>query len=189
MPAMPVEFSHMDNNPWRVRESRQAHNNPYFSVLEQQVEISEVGERTYYTITFPRPAVGILATRGTDILLIRQYRFIVDEYVWALPSGGADAGERLEDAAARELQEETGYTAQRMTPFMRCYASYGCSNQQFEIFHAEHLVSGGQCDAAEVLDTRWFTRQEVMDLVERNGIVDNLSLSPLLLFLLRTQAL
>jgi 8-oxo-dGTP pyrophosphatase MutT (NUDIX family) len=179
----------MHDKPWRVRGSKQAHKNPYFSVLEQEVEISDAGERTYYTITFPRPAVGILATRGTDILLIRQYRFIVDEYVWALPSGGADAGEPLEDAALRELQEETGYTARHITPFMRCYASYGCSNQTFEIFHAEDLVRAGVHDAAEVLEQRWFTRQEVMDMVEGNGIVDNLSLSPVLLFLLRTQKL
>jgi NADH pyrophosphatase NudC (nudix superfamily) len=181
-----VDSLSIRKKPWQVRTSKETHTNPYFSILQQQVEVQDAGERTYYTVTFRRPAVGILATRGAEILLIRQYRFIVDEYVWAIPSGAADAGESLGQAAGRELREETGFTAARISPFMHCYASYGCSNQRFEIFHAEDLAIAGEADGAEVLDVRWFNRSEVLQMVESNGIVDNLSLSPILLWLLRT---
>lgn len=163
-------------------------NNPYFSVIRKPVQTTDGTEQTFYVVHFPRPAVGVVATRGTDVLLIRQYRPIVDEHVWAIPSGGIDEGESAEQAAARELLEETGFTAHSLTPFLHCYASYGCSDQKFEIFLAQDLTDEEHCnfDHAEVLSTKWFTRTELMGLVVRNGVVDNLSLSPLLLFLLST---
>ncbi|MDQ2775374.1 MAG: NUDIX hydrolase [Acidobacteriota bacterium] len=177
----------MTKKPWQVIASSEAHRNPYFSVLEQKLAVSDGTERNHYSIAFPRPAVGVIACRGTDVLLIRQYRFIVDEYVWAIPSGGAEEGEPPEQAALRELEEETGYTAGRVEPLLNCYASYGCSDQRFEIFLANDVrATGKKFDLAEVLDVRWFRREEVLAMVTNNGIVDNLSLSPILLFLLRS---
>jgi ADP-ribose pyrophosphatase len=177
----------MDKKPWRTIASTEAHANPYFSVLEHKVAVNDGTERDYYSIVFPRPAVGVIACRGTDVLLIRQYRFIVDEYVWAIPSGGVEEGESLEKAAVRELQEETGYAAERIEPMLSCYASYGCSNQRFEIFLADDVrETRNKFDSAEVLSVCWFRREAVLAMVEQNGVVDNLSLSPILLFLLRT---
>src|SRR5581483_1702317 len=100
----------MKNPHWQITHSRPAHQNPYFSVVESDVVIPGGEHREYYTISFPRPAVGIVARRGEEVLLIHQYRFIVDEFVWAIPSGGASDSEPLTVAARRELEEETGYT-------------------------------------------------------------------------------
>jgi ADP-ribose pyrophosphatase len=171
--------------PWNVLRSSTLHQNAYFAVLRQEVAIDGSSRQDYFTIHFPRPAVGVVARRGTDLLLIRQYRFIVNEFVWALPSGGVAEGETLQDAAAREFEEETGYKARDLRPFLGCYASYGCSNQRFEIFLTRDVVpASGRFDENEVMEVRWFSRQEVLDLVRQNGIVDNLSLSPILLALL-----
>ena len=178
----------MTSDLWQVRSAVVRHKNPYFSVLQSEVVPSDGSLRDYYTISFPRPAVGIVARRGTDFLLIRQYRFIVNEFVWAIPSGGVSEGEDPADAAKRELEEETGYTTESVQPLMRCYASYGCSDQRFEIFQTHSAVAiGRDFDRTEVLDVRWFTRDEVLSLVNENGVVDNLSLSPILLMLLKDQ--
>jgi len=180
------ELPEEDRKPWTSRSVETLVKNPYFSVLLQQVTVNDGSDRTYYTIDFPAPAVGIVARRGSDVLLVRQYRFIVDEYVWAIPSGGAIEGEDITAAALRELEEETGFRAGRIEPLMHCWASYGCSNQRYEIFLASDLKeTGGQHDANEVLETRWFTRDELIELILANGVVDNLSLSPLLLVLFR----
>lgn len=177
-----------ETKPWSATVVETLSANPYFSVLLQHVTVPDGTHRTYYTLDFPAPAVGIVARRGTDVLLLRQYRFIIDEYVWAIPSGGSAVGETPHAAAARELLEETGYTARSMSPLMHCYASYGCSNQRYDIFLAEDLEdSGSPIDANEVLDVRWFTREELLALIRANGIVDNLSLSPLLLVLLEDE--
>lgn len=169
------------DRPWKARVTGTREKNPYFSVLMQDVTVTDGSHRPYYTIHFPKPAVGIVARRGDDFLLVRQYRFIVDEYVWAIPSGGAGEGETLEEAASRELEEETGYACRSLKPLLYCYASYGCSDQRFEIFLADDVYeTGTRFDPNEVMDVRWFSRAELRDLIAQNGVVDNLSLSPLL---------
>jgi 8-oxo-dGTP pyrophosphatase MutT (NUDIX family) len=175
--------------PWSATVVDTAASNPYFSVRTQDVTVTDGSKRVYHTIHFPNAAVGIVARRDTDFLLIRQYRFIIDQYVWAIPSGGVADGESLEAAALRELQEETGHVAAAVRPLLTCYASYGCSDQRFEIFLADDIhMADTPIDDNEVIEARWFTRNEVWDLIERNGIVDNLSLSPILLVLLRDSA-
>jgi 8-oxo-dGTP pyrophosphatase MutT (NUDIX family) len=174
--------------PWQAGAIRERVGNPYFSVVTQEVIAPDGSDRLYHIIQFPRPAIGIVVRRGSDFLLLHQYRFIVDEYVWAIPSGGVEEGETLEQAATRELREETGLVAGSIRPLMECYASYGCSNQQFVIYLAEDVTpaaDGAAHDPNEVISWRWFTRHEVMQMVLDNGIVDNLSLSPILLTLLQ----
>ncbi len=171
--------------PWSARVARTLTENPYFAVRLQDVTVTDGSSRTYYTIHHPAPAVGLVARRGTDVLLIHQYRFIVDEYVWAIPSGGLAAGETLAAAAVRELEEEAGYTAASVVPLLSCYASYGCSDQRYEIFLADEVSPiAVPPDRNEVIEARWFSRPELLALIRRNGIVDNLSLSPLLYVLL-----
>jgi|SRR4051794_8641438 ADP-ribose pyrophosphatase len=84
---------------WRVRLAERVLENPWFSVLQQRVAVPDGTERTYWTLDFPSPAVAVMVGRGDDFLLMRQYRFIVGEHVWAIPSGGVEAGESLTDAA------------------------------------------------------------------------------------------
>lgn len=176
---------HDNPRPWEIRSTVTLHQNPYFSVLQQDVMANGTTPMNFFSIAFPRPAVGVVARRGTDILLLRQYRFLVDEYVWAIPSGGVADGESLAQAAAREFREETGMVAGSLKPLLGCYASYGCSNQRFEIFLTTDVQAGpGRFDQTEVLSVHWFSRDEVIGLIRENQIVDNLSLSPILLALM-----
>jgi 8-oxo-dGTP pyrophosphatase MutT (NUDIX family) len=124
--------------------------------------------------------------RRDQFLFIHQYRVIVDEHVWAIPSGGAEKGESIEAAAAREMEEETGYRPSKpLEHLLGYYPSYGCGNQRFELFLAEDPVLVREPDPREVIETRWFGKNEVLEMISRNGIVDGLSLTPLLFVLLR----
>jgi 8-oxo-dGTP pyrophosphatase MutT (NUDIX family) len=111
--------------------------------------------------------VGVVARRGDEFLLIRQYRFIVDQWVWAIPSGGISEGESAEEAAMRELVEETGYAATRVEPIVHYYPSYGSGDQQFQLFLASEVTkTGNDFDRSEVHDVRWFSRVEVQAMLE-----------------------
>jgi ADP-ribose diphosphatase len=172
---------------WRVELLETLTRNPWFGVLRQRVTRPDGSAIPYYTIDFPRPAVGVVVRRGDAFLFIRQYRFIVDEDVWAIPSGGVEAGETPAEAAAREMEEETGWRPTRpLEHLVGYYPSYGCGNQRFELFLAEDPERVREAsDPREVMGTRWFARDEVLAMIRRNEIVDGLSLTPLLLVLLR----
>jgi ADP-ribose pyrophosphatase len=134
---------------------------------------------------------GVVVRRRDEFLLIRQYRFIVGEHVWAIPSGGVEPGEDPALAAAREMEEETGYRAHApLRHLFGYYPSYGCGNQRFELFLADDPVQVREApDPQEVMSTRWFAKHEVAAMIARNEIVDGLSLTPLLAVLLKDAGL
>ena len=177
-------------NGWKVELLDTLTRNPWFGVLLQEVTQPDGSTAPYYTIDFPHRAVGVVVRRGDEFLFIRQYRFIVDEHVWAIPSGGAEKGESAAAAARREMEEETGYRPSReLEHLVGYYPSYGCGNQRFELFLAEDPVKVREVpDTQEVISTRWFKKEEVLAMIQRNEIVDGLSLTPLLLVLLRDKA-
>jgi len=177
------------SNGWRVERVEPITRNPWFAVLLQHVIMPDGSSTRYYTVDFPAPAVGVVVRRGDEFLLIEQYRFIVDEHVWAIPSGGLLPGETIAQAAAREMEEETGYLPSKpLEHILGYYPSYGCSNQHFELFLAEDPIPVREVrNTNEVLGTRWFKKAHVLEMVQHNQIVDGLSLTPLLLLLLHEQ--
>jgi len=176
---------------WKSQLVRTLTRNPWFGVVEQKVTRPDGSTTPYFTIDFPRPSVGVVVRRGEQFLLIRQYRFIVGEYVWAIPSGGVEPGEDPAVAAAREMEEETGYrTGRPLRHLFGYYPSYGCGNQRFELYLAEDPIQVKEmADPQEVMSTRWFSRQELLAMIARNQIVDGLSLTPLLALLLEDAGL
>ena len=76
------------------------------------------------------------------ILLQRQYRYPVRSWQWELPGGFVDPGETPEEAAARELKEETGYTVKALHSLGAFYPSFGSTNEKIWLFAAECGDSG-----------------------------------------------
>jgi ADP-ribose pyrophosphatase len=95
--------------------------------------------------------VPLLATAGAEpeVLLIRQYRYAADGYLYEIPAGRLDAGELPEACAHRELQEETGYRASRMTPLFTMYTTPGFTDERIHLFVAEGLTAGAWAREAD----------------------------------------
>jgi ADP-ribose pyrophosphatase len=88
-------------------------------------------------------AVVILPLVGDGLVcLLRNYRFVVGETLWELPAGTLEPGEPPDQAAVRELLEETGYTAGRWRKLAECYASPGCLSELMHLFVAQDLTPG-----------------------------------------------
>jgi ADP-ribose pyrophosphatase len=87
-------------------------------------------------------------TPARELLLVEQYRIPVAARTIELPAGlvgdqADQSGEAIEDAARRELEEETGWRAGHLEPIMRCPTSAGMSDESVMFFFAEDLVQTG----------------------------------------------
>lgn len=154
---------------------------PWFSMRKVGIDMAPGDRRDFYSIHYPRPAVGIVAMQDDKVLLIRHYRYLIDQVVWAVPSGGVDEGEDPREAALRELREETGWQAKNAEEIIRYNPSYGSSDQLFITWLASDLTWVGMDeDQDEVMETGWFTLEEISQLIARGEMPDGLSLVPLL---------
>jgi ADP-ribose pyrophosphatase len=170
-----------DTRRWMAGIEAVLHQNPWFSVLQQEVIRADGSSGTHFTIHHPRSSVGIIAKRDKRYLLIRQHRFIIDQFVWAIPSGNIDPSETAAEAAARELLEETGLKATTLRHLLHYFPTYGCSDQRFELFITTDPEQSEQMlDQREVIRIQWFHQEEIVGMITKNDIVDGLSLVPLM---------
>jgi len=108
-----------------------------------------------------------------QVLLIRQYRYAAEQYLYEVPAGRLDPGESPLQAAKRELTEETGYKARKWTKLVSFYASPGFVAEKMTIFLATNLTGGeAQPMDDEKIETRWFTPAEIESMIKSGKILD-----------------
>ena len=101
------------------------------------------------------PAVAVLARRGNEVLGVRQLRRAIGEESWEVPAGLIDEGETPEEAALRELAEETQLTG-RLELLTQVFSSPGFTDEKVYIFEATDLrAAEGEPDDDEDLTVSW----------------------------------
>jgi ADP-ribose pyrophosphatase len=129
----------------RILSSRTVYRGPVFWVTTDQVQ-EPGGVRARRDIVRHSGSVVVLAvdeSRSTPrVLLERQYRHAANSYLWEIPAGRIDPGEKALPAAKRELLEETGYTAAHWRRIFHFYASPGFVAETMSVFLATGLRSG-----------------------------------------------
>jgi ADP-ribose pyrophosphatase len=88
------------------------------------------------------PLLSDLHGPDPQVLLIRQYRYAADGYLYEIPAGRLEAGEVPLDCAIRELKEETGCTAERMQPLVSMFTTPGFTDERIHFFVASELTRG-----------------------------------------------
>jgi ADP-ribose pyrophosphatase len=118
-------------------------------------------------------AVVMAVDKKKRVLLVRQYRLPAERYLWELPAGRLDAGEKPLQAAKRELAEETGVTARKWTKVASFWASPGYVQERMTIFRAEDLTEGAATPMEdEKIEIEWFTRKQMRKMIEKGTIED-----------------
>ena len=121
-----------------------------------------------------------------SIVLIRNYRFAVEETLYELPAGILDDGEDPAVGAARELTEETGYAAGRLEKLGRYYTGPGTCNELMHAFVAMGLSAGPQkLEAYEQIETEAIGDADVRAMVADGRIHDAKTIATLCLWWLR----
>jgi len=135
-------------------------------------------------IVHPGSVVVLPIFNDGRVLLIRQYRHSVGEFLWELVAGRKEPDENPAAAARRELVEETGYTAKRWRKLMRVVPTPGFVNEWMWIFAAQGLTEGAaQPEEDEKIVPRIFTLKQVEKMIERGTLRDAKSICGLLYYM------
>ena len=168
----------------RLISSRTVYRGPVFTVSVDHVE-EPGGVRARRDVIHHSGSVVVLAVDESGptprILLERQYRHAAKTYLWELPAGRIDPGERELNAAKRELLEETGYTAKNWRRILRFYASPGFVAETMAVFLASGLRPGqAQPEEDEVIYQRLVSLPNAVRMALSGTIRDAKTISSVL---------
>jgi ADP-ribose pyrophosphatase len=160
-------------------------------IRSQRIYTGRVINLDVDTVQFPDGSVGELEMvrhpgasailpflsdpRGADpqILLIRQYRYAADSFIYEVPAGRLEPGETPEACAHRELREETGCTAGRMERLTTVYTTPGFTDEQIHLFMATDLTRGeARREADEFVENVAMTLSKALAMIEKGEIMD-----------------
>ncbi len=128
----------------------------------------------------PGAAAVVPFLNSERILLLRQYRHAVGGTIWEVPAGKLDEGESPEKCVARELLEETGYSAKRVEQTGMIYSTPGFSDERLYLFCAYDLFPGERAlEENEIIETHEISLSEALAMVDRGDICDAKSVAAL----------
>jgi len=113
------------------------------------------------------------ANADPDVVLIRQYRYAADGYLYEIPAGRLDPDESPEKCAERELREETGYSAGRLRQLTTIYTTPGFTDERIHLFVAEDLTNGvATPEADEFMEIHQVPLSQAVAMIHAGEIVD-----------------
>lgn len=161
-----------DPHKWVVRGERLVDDTPHIRVSLADVELPSGVRFTQYVFRMRRCAMtAVLDDRGERLLMMRRHRFIVDRWVWELPGGYVDDGEDPAAAAAREVEEETGWRPSRMEYVLSCQPIIGNADYPQDLYLAHGAEQVGEPEVDETAEARWVHLEETPAMIARGDIL------------------
>lgn len=118
---------------WAVGKSEHLYSSRWVAL--DLVEVTPPGQPSYrhHVVRIPK-AIGVIVRRGDGrVLLIQRHRFITDTVGFEIPAGNVEPGETIEEAACREVLEETGLTLSNLRALYTASPSDGVTDQRFHL--------------------------------------------------------
>ena len=157
---------------FRMGPRRELFRGPIITLVEREFE-----GRDYRVVEHPGASCAVPVTPEGKIVLIRQFRVAIGEWIWEVPAGTLEPNESPEECMAREVVEEVGWEAESLESLGSIFASPGFSSQRVHLFVArlsKHV--GTQHEDTERINVHELDWDEVRRMMERNEIRDGKSL-------------
>ena len=182
--SKPVKSGKSSHPKARLISSRTVYRGPVFWVTTDDVQ-EPGGVRARRDLIHHTGSVVVLAVDEARseprVLLERQYRHAANDYLWELPAGRIDPGEKALHAAKRELLEETGYSAAHWRRILNFYASPGFVAETMSVYMATGLRAGpAHPEADEVIQKRMVPLSTALRMVLGGTIRDAKTISGVL---------
>jgi 8-oxo-dGTP pyrophosphatase MutT (NUDIX family) len=175
--------------PWQTLSTREVYRNKWMRLREDIAEMPD-GRTTLYGVCEFGQCVGVLPFVDHDhVVMVRQYRYVQKENQrWEMPTGGMRAGESPEEAAQRELTEETGYRAGTLTWVNSYFTSKSVCDETAHLYVGRNLAKVSAApDETEFLETAVLPFDDVLKMVLESEIRDSMTVIAVLLAARRQQ--
>ena len=168
----------------RVLSSQMVYEGKVFGIRRDEV-IEPTGVRTTREmITHPGSVVVLPVLPDGRVLLIQQYRYAARQFLWELVAGRMDGGETPEQGAARELKEETGYSAKKLKVFLEFFPTPGFLEEKMYLLLAEGLTPGEATpEDDEKIVAKAYTRKQLDGMLRSKKLRDAKTIAGILYFL------
>ena len=173
----------MGEECWRTLGRDYLYRNPWCAFRVDEVELPGGIRIEYGVLESGGFAATVPVTGGGDVVLVRQWRQPLGAFTLELPSGGINVDEKPEQAARRELFEETGYRAQGLQHLVSVHTSTGRSTEICHLFGCTAVRDerGPRPEPTEFITVVELSFGEVLGMVSDGGITDAATVLGLLL--------
>jgi ADP-ribose diphosphatase len=162
------------SEPERLSHER-AYDGQVFAVDRDRVRMPNGREVTVDVVRHPKSVVLIPIPQPGHVILIRQYRYAVNRWLWELPAGSVDEGEQPEAAARRECHEEIGQVPETIVRLAALHPTPGYCDEEMLFFRLSGLSTPAEAaalDEDEDIEPKVFTIGDARDMVRRGEITD-----------------
>jgi ADP-ribose pyrophosphatase len=146
-----------------------------FDIDRDRVVMPNGREVVVDVVRHPRSVVLVPVPEPGHVILIRQYRYAVNAWLWELPAGSVDPGEQPEDAARRECHEEIGQVPDTIVRLAAMLPTPGYCDEEMVFFRLSSLTvpdEAAALDEDEHIEPRTFALADARDMVRRGEITD-----------------
>ena len=169
----------------KTLRSERRYSGRVFNLVVDEVEYASGNRGVREIAEHQGGAVVIPLLDDGSVLLVNQFRYPLKKNIYELPAGKLDPGEDPKACAARELEEETGYTAGTLRKLTAIYTTPGFCTEQLHLFVAtdlKKLPTGQRLEEGEAdLTVKAFSLKEVIEMIEDQIIVDGKTICGILL--------
>jgi ADP-ribose pyrophosphatase len=156
-------------------ESQQVFSGKVFSIDRDRVKMPNDRTVTVDVVRHAKSVVLVPVPEPGQVILIRQYRYAVNAFLWELPAGSVDDGETPDQAARRECHEEIGLVPSTVVRLSALYPTPGYCDEEMIFFRVSALEKSdvpAELDEDEDIEARTFDVRDARDMVRRGEITD-----------------
>ncbi len=164
----------------KTLKSEIVYENKWIEVNKNKILINDI-EGEYGVVKHKNESVVVLVEKNNEILIVKAYRYTLDEYTFELPAGMIEEDESPIDAAKREVYEETGIEINDEKLLLTYNPSNGTSNQVIHIVKAKYKSGEINPDKCEVDFAMWKCKNEFIKEIKNSKISDGPSIIAVLL--------
>lgn len=169
---------------WKILSTEKGFSGDWINVSLDRIELPDGKEIIFEAINFRRNGAGIAAKNSEGkYILVKNYRYLNDFESWEIPAGTIHPEMEPADCILEELKEEAGCIADKndLKYHGFYYPSIGSSNQKFHCFTADNVrQTTDEFDTNEIIETGWFSKDEILNMISEGVIKDGFSISLLM---------